>query len=79
MIAGSTAPDNTDTGDAHEHEHEHENRHSTRSGRFSRYLRFARHRRQGEGNHRHRPWGNRDDITEDPTDPPYPMIGETTL
>ncbi|KAH8119156.1 hypothetical protein DFH11DRAFT_426005 [Phellopilus nigrolimitatus] len=70
MIAGST-----DSHGADDEGHEH--RGSSHVGsRFSRYLRFARGRR---GQHSHRPWGNRDSITEDPTDPPYPIVRDMSL
>ncbi|KAL5507337.1 hypothetical protein ACEPAH_6793 [Sanghuangporus vaninii] len=66
------------SGDAMQQDHEDTHgRHSFQMGsRFSRYLRFARGRR---GHHNYRLWGNRDDITEDPTDPPMPMARDTTL
>jgi hypothetical protein len=80
MIAGST----DDHGDDDEHHNsdsaahpENRSSHGARY-RFSRYLRFARGRR-GRHGHSHRPWGNRDSITEDPTDPPVPMVSETRL
>ena len=53
---------------------EHDHRASHGASRFSRYLRFAR------GRHgRHRQFGNRDDIFEDPTDPPMPLARDTSL
>ncbi|KAL5528495.1 hypothetical protein ACEPAF_7631 [Sanghuangporus sanghuang] len=66
------------SGDAMQEDREDTHgRHSSHMGsRFSRYLRFARGRRV---HHNHRLWGNRDDITEDPTDPPMPMARDTTL
>jgi len=67
MIAG------TSESDAENHLGMPENRASMHGAgsRFSRYLRFARGRRGGG-----RQWGNRDSITEDPTDPPYPIAPE---
>ncbi|EJD02936.1 uncharacterized protein FOMMEDRAFT_146698 [Fomitiporia mediterranea MF3/22] len=57
----------------------HDEAHDRRShigSRFSRYLRFARGRR---GRHNHRLWGNRDDVADDPTDPPMPLVRDTSL
>ena len=62
--------------DREENHNNHDRRSSHVASRFSRYLRFARGRR---GHHSHRRWGDRDSITEDPTDPPMPVVRDTTL
>ncbi|KLO14282.1 hypothetical protein SCHPADRAFT_939693 [Schizopora paradoxa] len=67
MIAGTTESDIDNHLDMPPH---HPTSHGAGS-RFSRYLRFARGRRANG-----RQWGNRDSITEDPTDPPYPLAPE---
>lgn len=71
MIAGRD--ESSSSSSPHEETQERSGRGSNMGSRLSRYLRFTRR----HGHNRH--WGNRDSIIEDPTDPPYPMVRETTL
>ena len=78
MIAGTTdGHAEGNEGAAAQDSHGHDRHSSHFASRFSRYIRFARGR---QGSHNpHRRWGDRDNTTEDPTDPPYPIIHDTSL